>query len=519
MRSAIKIFSATASLVISSAAVGAEQPNILLILVDDLGWNDLSTMGSTYYETPNVDYLARHGVKFNAGYAGCAVSSPSRASILTGKSPVNHGITSWIGDPSGEAWRKKGQQDMLLPADYSHSMKRSEFTLPMALQKEGYETHLVGKWHLGDEYKPTDFGFDINIGGWEAGGPRGGYFSPYANPALEDGERGENLTLRLAQEAVGVMKKSNKPTFTMLSFYAVHAPIQTTRDRWEYYRQKALSQGISEQGFEDAKRLPMRSHQDNPIYAGLVEQMDQGVGYVLDYLKESGKDQNTIIIFTSDNGGVVAGDNFSTSLKPLKGGKGMQWEGGTRVPYIIYNPMASYAQSIHDEPVIGMDIYPTILDFVGAKLRPSQHIDGVSLKPLLEGHTPAERNLYWHYPHYGNQGGEPSSIVRSGDWKLIYYHEDGRRELYNLASDIGETTDLYTTETQVAERLRRDLDSWLKECDAKFPTPDPIYNKAASDKARITRKAKAMSRQEALRQEQYGSDWSPNATWWDSIVD
>lgn len=516
MRSAIKIIGI--AVVASTAVVRAEQPNILLILVDDYGWNDLGAMGSSYYETPNVDYLARHGVKFTSGYAGCSVSSPSRASIMTGKSPANHGITSWIGDPSGEEWRKKGLQDMLLPAEYAHSMNSGEETLPMALQQEGYETHIVGKWHLGGD-KPTDWGFDVNVGAWESGSPKGGYFSPYSNPAMSDGKPGENLTMRLAQEAVGLMEKSDKPTFTYLSFYAVHAPIQTTRERWEYYRQKALSQGVDQEGFEDAKRLPMRKHQDNPIYAGLVEQMDQGVGYVLDYLKKSGKDKNTIIIFTADNGGVVAGDNFATSLKPLRGGKGMQWEGGVRVPYIIYNPMADYSCSILDEPVIGMDIYPTILDFVGAKLRPKQHIDGVSLKPLLEGEKLADRNLYWHYPHYGNQGGEPSSIVRSGDWKLIYYYEDQRCELYNLNDDISETTNLISLQKQIAEQLKSDLDSWLKRSGAKFPTPDPLYNKESSDRLKADRYAKAKRNQEKLRHEQYGNDWSPNATWWSSIVD
>ena len=502
-------------------AADIAKQNVLFILVDDLGWNDLSCMGSTFYETPNVDRIARNGIKFTSGYAACSVSSPSRASILTGKSPSRHGITSWIGDPSGEEWRKKGHHNKMLPAHYKHSMSNSEYTLANALSEGGYSTFFVGKWHLGDYVTPTDYGFDVNIGGWASGGPKGGYFSPYSNPVLNDGAKGENLSMRLSDEAIGQIKQlqdedKDRPFFTFLSFYAVHAPLQTTSQRWDYYRQKALSQGIDAQGFYEERILPTRKRQDNPIYAGVVEQMDLAVGNVLDYLEAADLLDNTIVIFTSDNGGVVSGDNFSTSLKPLRGGKGTQWEGGIRVPFLIWNPKSQSQLTVIDHPVISMDLYPTLLDMVGIPTKPKQHIDGVSLMPLIMEEVTLDRALFWHYPHYGNQGGEPSSIVRDGDWKLIYYHEDGRYELYNLADDLGELSDLASTNPEKVESLAIKLNHFLKDTDAIMPTLDPIYNVDTGLNARNQRMSQAMRRQELLRTNQYKSNWTPNATWWDS---
>lgn len=511
----------TLSMSVAQANVGGDKPNVLVVLVDDLGWNDLGCMGSTFYETPNIDKIARNGVMFTQGYAGCSVSSPSRASILTGKTPARHGITSWIGDLSGEQWRERGRFNKMLPADYRHSMKETEYTLAEAFSDNGYSTFFVGKWHLGDDVTPLDYGFDVNIGGWAAGGPKGGYFSPYKNPVLPDGPSGENLTMRLSEEVIGQIKQSkakdaDKPFFTFLSFYAVHAPIQTTQERWDYYRQKAVSQGLSEEGFSQERILPVRNKQDNPIYAGLIEQLDLAVGNIIDYLEETSMLENTIIVFTSDNGGVVSGDNFSTSLNPLRGGKGMQWEGGIRVPFLVWNPKMNTVSTIIEEPVISMDLYPTLLDMAGIANNPKQSADGKSLVPLMSEGIALERALFWHFPHYGNQGGEPSSIVRDGDWKLIYYHEDGRYELYNLTSDLGEQTDLASTNVAVRDELIKKLNSFLEDTQAVMPALDPLYDREKEIEARNKRRTQAKKRQETLRKNQLSDSWKPNDSWWDS---
>ena len=345
------------------------KPNILFILADDLGWKDLSCTGSNYYETPNIDRIAVEGIKFNQAYAACQVSSPSRASILTGKYPVNHGITNWIGEPSGEKWRKQGRSSKLLPAPYAMKLSTDEKTLPKVLKENGYITFMAGKWHLGGEGStPEDHGFDINIGGHEAGGPYpGGYFSPYGNPKMKDGPKGENLSVRLGTEVANFMetydnKGDKQPFFIYLSFYAVHAPIETTEKNWRYFRDKAVSNGISQQGFKVDRTLPARQYQDNPVYAGLIKQMDDAIGIVLDKVEKLGLGDNTIIIFTSDNGGVSSGDDYATSNQPLRGGKGQQWEGGLRVPLLMKCPNYNNEGDRIDYPVSSIDFYPTLLD-------------------------------------------------------------------------------------------------------------------------------------------------------------
>jgi arylsulfatase A-like enzyme len=269
--------------------------------------------------------------------------------------------------------------------------------------------------------------------------------------------------MRLAKETVKFLKENKgKPFFAYLSFYAVHSPIQTTEARWKKYRDKAEKIGISENGFAMGKRLPIRQHQDDPVYAGLIESMDDAVGLVLDELKKSGLDKHTIVIFTSDNGGVVSGDNYSTSNAPLRGGKGTQWEGGIREPYFISVPWMKIAGKKCDIPVSGVDFYPTILDLADLPLKPDQHQDGISILPLLKGEPVADRALIWHYPHYGNQGGDPSSIIRKGDWKLIHYYEDNHDELYNLKNDLSETTDVSKNNPEIVSRLHAELMDYLK---------------------------------------------------------
>lgn len=503
-----------------------EKPrNVLFILVDDYGWNDTSIGGSRFYETPNIDRLARQGVMFSQGYSACQVSSPSRASILTGKSPVRHGITDWIGASWGNSWRAGGRHSKLLPPSYSMVMAQKEQTLPETLKKHGYITFIAGKWHLGGiGSMPEDHGFDINKGGYEAGSPAGGYFSPYDNPSLPDGPKGENLSLRLAYETAQFIEKQNRnkisqPFFAYLSFYAVHEPIQTTQENWTYFRNKADSLGIASEGFKIDRTLPVRQYQDNPVYAGLIKQMDDAVGVVLDKLEELGLIENTLIILTGDNGGVSSGDCFSTSCLPLRGGKGRQWEGGLRVPFIIMNPNSPLNGTTIDVPVIGMDFYPTILEYAGLPLLPHQHIDGKSLIPLLKGDKLVQRILYWHYPHYGNQGGEPSSIIRDGDWKLIYYYEDERTELYNLRIDQSESEPLNAQYPEKVIKLSQKLKKMLSVSGAKYPVADPLYDPIKEAEYKRRNQSDLLFRLEEERKQQLSPLFFPNKEWWGSNVE
>jgi len=494
------------------------KPNVLFILADDLGYHDLSCMGSQYYETPNIDRIAESGMIFTDGYASCQVCSPSRASIMSGKSPARHGITDWIGARTGEEWRKAGRFNMLLPPEYVHNLPQEYVTLPEAMKEAGYKTFFTGKWHLGSEGSwPTDHGFDINRGGWDKGSPIGGYFSPWENPTLENKIEGENLSMRLAKETVSFLQE-NKDTsfFAYLSFYAVHGPIQTTQEKWAKYRQKAEEMGIAETGFEMGRFLPIRQVQDNPVYAGLVEAMDDAVGLVLDALEEMELDENTIIIFTSDNGGVAAGDAFATSNLPLRAGKGYQFEGGIREPYFIKVPGLTTGGTKTSIPVTGTDFYPTILDLVGVELKPDEHQDGRSLVPVLEGGTLSERPLFWHYPHYGNQGGEPSSIIREGDWKLIHYYEDGREELYNLKEDLEETNNVATVHPEIVEELSKKLFAYLNEVGARYPEKDPEY-RAELEKQHLEKvKNELWPRLEQRRLDFLSKDYDPENRWWGS---
>ena len=501
-----------------------KKPNVVFILADDYGYYDLSCMGSKYYETPNIDRISNEGMTFTDGYAACQVCSPSRASIMTGKFPARHGITDWIGAPAGENWRKNGRFNKLLPAEYEHKLSTDYITLPEALKEAGYKTFFAGKWHLGEKGSwPEDHGFDINKGGWDVGSPKGGYFAPWDNPNLESGPDGENLSMRLANETVKFLEENNpdktgKPVFAYLSFYAVHGPIETTQKKWSKYRQKAEDMGIAEKGFKMGHFLPIRQVQDNPVYAGLVEQMDNAVGVVLNAIDEMGLDENTIVIFTSDNGGVAAGDASSTSNLPLRAGKGYQFEGGIREPYFIKVPWLTKGREKCNTPVSGTDFYPTILELAGLELKPNRHNDGVSLVPLLKGETIAERPLIWHYPHYGNQGGEPSSIIREGDWKLIHYYEDGHEELYNLASDLEETNDVSNENQELVKTLSTKLFAYLNEVGAKFPEKDPEYNEELERQYLNKIENKHMPQLEKRRMEYLSKDFDPKNNWWGSEV-
>lgn len=509
-------------LCVFACAAEAGQRNFVFILVDDLGFGDLGYNGSTFYETPNVDALAASGMRFDQGYAACRVCSPSRASIMTGKATARHGITDWIGAAHGTRWDR---DDPVLPAEYVHHLPQEEITIAEALRDAGYTTFFSGKWHLGEEGSwPEDHGFMINKGGWDKGSPAGGYFAPWVNPRLENGPDGELLTLRLANETASFIESNqDRPFLAYLSFYTVHGPIQTTKELWQKYRDKAEAMGLTGNAprFKFDRRLAVRQVQDNPIYAGMVESMDTAVGIVMEKLKATGLDKNTVVIFTSDNGGVSSGDAFSTSLLPFRGGKGRQWEGGIHEPYIIHVPGMTASGTASDVPVIGMDFYPTMLELAGLPLMPNQHVDGVSLVPVLKGDKIPERDLFWHYPHYGNQGGEPSSIIRAGNWKLIYYHEDGRNELYDLTADIGETNDVASVHPERTSALRKRLDQWLAETGANFPQPDPRFTQEKFDAKIEALRTRRMQKLETQHADFLKDSWTPGSKsgWWGSDVD
>ncbi len=502
----------------SNPATAAQKPNIVFILADDLGWRDLSNEGSTYYESPHIDRIATGGMKFTRGYATCQVCSPSRASILTGKYPTKHGITTWIGDRSGEAWRGAGRHDSHLPPVYEHNLRADEITLAEVLCDAGYETFFAGKWHLGSKGSwPTDHGFKINKGGWDVGSPRGGYFSPWQNPNLAPGPAGESLPIRLGRETAAFIEDNqNKPFLAYLSFYSVHGPIQTTPALWKKYRDKAVDAGLAHERFLFDRRLAVRQVQDCPIYAGMMESMDDAVGIVLETLDKLGLAENTIVCFTSDNGGVSSGDAYSTSNTPLRGGKGRQWEGGIHEPFYIKVPGITKANSTSAVPVSGVDWYPTLLELAGVPAPAEQDVDGVSLVPLLKGSSIPDRCLFWHYPHYGNQGGEPSSIITDDNWKLIHYHEDGHDELYDLDTDPVEQKDLARAEPDRANSLRAKLDTWLKSTSAKFPTKDQQFDPAKRTARWESLKTRGTASLEARHATYLNSTYQPNKHWWGS---
>jgi arylsulfatase A-like enzyme len=505
--------------VIESSVVharGPEQPmNVLIILADDLGAHDLGVEGSTFYETPNIDALANSGARFTRGYAACQVCSPSRASLLTGTSPLQHGVTDWIGAASGTQWNRN---DRVLPSDYEHALRPEYTTLAELLQQNGYATFFAGKWHLGDEGSyPEDHGFEINRGGYSSGSPRGGYFSPYKNPKLTDGPPGESLPIRLANETTDFIdNNAGKPFFAMLSFYSVHGPIQTDQDHWQYYRDKAAKQGLAQSRFVFDRTLPVRTVQDHPIYAGVVAAMDDAVGRVTKYLDDNGLADNTLVLFTSDNGGVASGDAFATSNAPLRGGKGRQWEGGLRVPFHIRVPNRTNPGDVIDQPVSGIDILPTIADALDIPLDTEQTIEGISIVPALAGQSLPERPLFWHYPHYGNQGGEPSSVISEGDWKLIHYFEDERNELYNLGLDPSETNDVVSSHPDRADAMLTRLKQEMDRFHVNIPQADSRFDLAK--KREMLRKAidKRLPSLERNHANFLKPSYQPNATWWGS---
>ncbi len=474
-------------------------PNVLFILADDLGWTDLGCYGSSFYETPNVDRLSEEGVRFVNGYAACPVCSPTRASLMTGKYPARLGLTAHIGDAQPDNWKRNSP---LIPPRYLGHLPLDEVTIAEQFHDAGYATFHAGKWHLGgsDRYWPEYQGFDGNVGGWLQGGPFGGkqYFSPYGNPRIVDGPPGEHLPDRLARECVRFIESHrHKPFFACLSFYSVHVPLVAKAELEAKYRQKlAQMPPIAEDAIYttdlDGKTRVRQVH-SHATYAAMIESMDDAVGRVLKALDDLKLADNTIVVFTSDNGGLSTGDRgisadqgWPTSNAPLRNGKGWMYEGGIRVPLIVRSPDCK-AGAVSKTVVTSTDFYPTLLEMAGVAVASDLAIDGVSIASAIEG-APLDRGpVFWHYPHYGNQGGRPAAAVRAGDWKLIEWYGENELELFDLANDIGETTNVAQAQPAIFENLRSTLQHWRERMDAKLPTPN--QNFVPNDAARVSRRA------------------------------
>ncbi len=468
-------------------------PNIIFVVVDDLGWRDVGFMGSKFYATPNIDALAADGMIFTNGYAACAVCSPTRASILTGRYPARIGITDWI---RGRYSGFKVPQDKKYPEGYDkspnralqtpknpHWMKHSEVTIAEMLKQKGYATGHIGKWHLGpDEWLPTSQGFDVNIGGEDYGQPPV-YFDPYKRgkfsiETLSPRKTGEYLTDREGDEVVKFIRENkDRPFYLDLWHYAVHTPLQAKKNYIENAKNRADSLGIDPLGPDEdvggifRTKIPLHG-QRNPVYAAMIKSVDEAMGKVLKTLDELSLRDNTIIIFFSDNGGHIV----STDNSPLRMGTGFPYEGGIREPLIISYPGVTKGGSNCDVPVSSIDFFPTICSWLDIDIPDTLIIDGKDITPLVKGKSAIDReDLFWHFPHYWwGTNVRPYSIVRSGDYKLIKHYEGGI-ELYNLKDDISETNDLADENPEKRKELEIKLNNWLEEVGAKLPVPNPDY--------------------------------------------
>ena len=440
---------------------GKRRPNIVFILIDDMGWKDVGFMGSEFYETPNIDKLASQGIVFTNAYANAPNCAPTRACLMSGQYTPRHGVYT-----VGTSARGKSRNRKLIPITNTTTLDPRVVTIGEALKSAGYATASMGKWHLGDdpEAGPVGQGFDLNIGGNKAGHPKT-YFSPYKNKDLTDGPDGEYLTDRLTDEALKFIEDNKDGEFFLyLPHYAVHTPIQAKKELTEKYKSKSPSNG-----------------QSNAAYAAMIESTDEGVGRIMDKLDELQIADDTVVIFFSDNGG----HGVVTSMQPLRGSKGMLYEGGIREPMAVRWPGKIKAGAVCDEPVIGIDFYPTLLELAGAKRKSGQILDGVSILGLLRQRGGIKRKaIFWHFPAYLEASGRgkgawrttPAGAVRCGDYKLIEFFEDGRVELYNLAEDISEKNDLAESMPEKRKELHEMLIGWRKSVDAPVPTDkNPEY--------------------------------------------
>ncbi|NQT85962.1 sulfatase [bacterium] len=445
-------------------------PNVVMILVDDLGWTDLACFDSKYYETPNLDRLAADGMKFTNAYAACAVCSPTRAAVQTGRYPARLGVTDWIrarfqggkmpADGKNPSGYTGGNRKVLCPQN-ALWMESDEVTLAEALKPAGYASCYIGKWHLGmDAHYPDKQGYDLNRGGCDYGQPPS-YFDPYKTkrlpqgiPTLEPRKEGEYLTDREGDEAEAFIRAhKGKPFYLCMANYAVHTPIQGKKDLKDKYDAKA------------------KTNQKNATYAAMVESVDDAVGKIMATLDALKLTDNTLVIFTSDNGGLLG----PTHNAPLRAGKGHPYEGGIRVPLIVRWPSVVRAGAVSEEPVTSVDYLPTVLAAAGQKIPAGREIDGVSLIPVLTGKGGPDRDaIFWHFPHYRGRI-MPYSIIRAGDWKLLKRYDGKPFELFNLKDDLSETTDLAEKMPAKVKALDAKLVAWLKSVGAKVPKPNPAY--------------------------------------------
>ncbi len=435
-------------------------PNFVFILVDDMGWADGECFGSQFYRTPNLNRLAAEGMRFTSAYAACAVCSPTRAALMTGKAPARLHITDWI---AGEG---TPQQSRFRVPDWQKHLPLEEVTLAEALKPMGYVSASVGKWHLGGtNFFPQQQGFDVNVAGGDIGHPAS-FFWPYGKegathrvPGLAErgGKTNDYLTDQLTDEAIKFITANRaKPFFLYLPHYAVHSPLMGKAEIIEQFGERPGANG-----------------QSNRVYAAMLQSVDDSVGRILKTLAELQLDGRTVVVFTSDNGGAVHfGKPPATSNAPLRSGKGFAYEGGLRVPLLVKAPGVTRAGSVSDVPVITQDWFPTLLALAGADAAASRTaLDGVNLVPLLQGQARLPRNeLFWHYPHYWNGTNvSPFSVARVGDWKLIRFYESDREELYDLRQDLSETNDLAAQQPEKRQELGARLDRWLKEVGAQMP--------------------------------------------------
>lgn len=452
---------------ISASLLFAAPPNVVLIVIDDLGWADLGCYGSTFHKTPQLDMLAKEGLRFTDAYAACPVCSPTRAAIMTGKWPARLNLTDWLpgrGDlPAQKLLRPKIEQQLPL----------AEVTIAERLRAAGYRTASIGKWHLGGEgFGPESQGFELNIAGDQGGSPPG-FFAPFTREndkgkragrqlkGLEAAADGSYLTDLLTDAAVNFIEKNNKdPFFLYLPHYTVHIPLQAKEELIKKYPADPKFTG----------------KQNSSVYAAMLESLDDGIGRIMQKLDELKLADNTLVIFTSDNGGLATLEGPhtpATSNAPLREGKGFLYEGGIRVPLLMHWPAVIKA-GINSTPTSSVDLLPTILEVCG--LPPAKEIDGQSFVASWKESRELPRELFWHYPHYANQGGKPGAAIRSGRWKLIEFYEDGRRELYDLTSDIRENRNLVVQNPKVAAELAQKLMEWRKRVGAKMMEPNPNYS-------------------------------------------
>lgn len=508
-----------------AAAAAAEHPNVVFFLVDDLGWRDLGCYGSTFYDTPNIDQFAAESVRFTQAYATCHVCSPTRASIMTGKYPARLHLTDWL------PGRREFPFQKLKNAEIHQYLPLEEITIAEALKQHGYRTAHIGKWHLGeDPHGPLAQGFDVQIPRWNKGWPKAGYHAPFQLDGLED-QPGDYLTNRLTDEAEKFIETNkDEPFFLYLSHFAVHDPIQGREDLVRKYQDKLAQkqspcgpafvlegnpddpQPLSSEDLENRLKKPawsgfkvlpertvkIKQQQDNVQFAAMVESVDESLGRIREKLKSLKLDDNTIVILFSDNGGMSAANfgnpnrrissdqldkAFSTSNLPLRGAKGWLYEGGIREPLIIHWPQQGQQGTVCDVPVISTDFYPTILEMAGLSFQPEQHVDGVSLVPLVKGAGNLDREaIFWHFPHYSNHGMQsPGGAIRAGDYKLLEYFENNSVQLFNLREDIGEQHDLSRSEPEKAAELRAMLQAWRESVSARKLEPNPNFQPAVQE--------------------------------------